>query len=253
MPFDWSAFAPYLPVGAESALSVATDMVSSFSTIAPGLPVPIPSDTAIPGLMRRRVWASPDVASHSLVVLTLPRIYLAPPTGEPRPDKLAAIERSLDIESLLGPLATSIELASIERVRLDLLRNTVRIDHHSARGGRQRSELVFNKPETADTVFSKLWRRLGGEFTLRPYRPETWELARMPLLIMMALALTTLLTSLLLNAVADIYGGTDWITAGFLPGWRAVCVAGGAAVAFAHLWLYRRISKPPERLELVHL
>lgn len=215
--------------------------------------MPLPSDTAIPGLARRRVWAAPDVSSHSLVVLTLPRIYLAPPVGEPKPEKIAALEKSLDIEAVLGPLTTSIELASIQRVRLDLMRNTVRIDHDHPRGGHQRSELVFRKPETADTVFSKLWRRLGGDFTLRPYRPETWELARSPLLVMMAFALATAFVSFGLNAVSDVYGGTDWVTAGWLPGWRAVCVTGGAAVAAAHVWLYRRISKPPERLELVHL
>jgi hypothetical protein len=220
------------------------------SAIAPGLS-PMPSDTAIPGLARRRVWAAPEVMSHSLLVMTLPRLYLAPPTGVIKSDKLKAIEKAWDIESILGPMATTIELASIERVRLDLMQNKVRIDHSSARGGRQKSELIFAKPETADNVFSKLWRRLGAEFLLRPYRPEMWELARTPLLVMMGLALVTAGLSFTLNALADVYGGTDWVTAGMLPGWRTVCVTGGAGVALAHVWLYRRLTRPPERLELV--
>ncbi len=226
-------------------------MLGSLSTVGPALPVPMPSDTAIPGLVRRRVWAAPEVASHSVIVLTLPRLYLGPTGTLPRPETVAALEKTYDIESVLGPLANTIDLTSIERVRLDLVKNTVRLEHVPARGGRVRTEIVFAKPETADTVFSKLWRRLGLEFVLRPDRPDTWELARGPLLAMMGLALATAGASFALNALADIYGGTDWVTAGFLPGWRAVCVAGGAAVAAAHVWLYRRLNQPPERLELI--
>jgi len=226
-------------------------MLGSLSHVGPALPVPMPSDTAIPGLMRRRVWAAPEIHSHSLMVLTMPRIYLAPAGGVPRPDRVAALERSFDLEAVLGPLTHTIELSTINRVRLDLVRNAVRLEHTPPRGGRIRTEIVFAKPETADNVFSKLWRRLGTEFTLRPDRPDTWELARGPLLVMMGLALGTAAASFGLNALADVHGGTDWVTAGFLPGWRAVCVAGGAAVAAAHVWLYRRLNQPPERLELV--
>src|SRR5438132_457398 len=112
-------------------------MSASLSAVVPGLSMPAPSDTAIPGLARRRVWAAPDVTSHSL------------------------------------------------------------------------------------------------------------------LLVMFGLALATAFGSLGLNGLADIYGGSDWVTAGVLPGWRAACVAGGAAVAAAHVWLYRRLTQPSERLELV--
>jgi hypothetical protein len=226
--------------------------MTSLSTVTPGLPIPLPSDTAVPGLTRRRIWAAPEVVSHSLIVLTLPRLYLAPPTGEPKAETLKALERAFDVESLLGPLSTTIDLASIRRVRLDLLKNTVRIDHAAARGGHVRSELVFKNPETADTVFSKLWRRLGSDFLLRPYMPDVGELSRLPLAVMFGLALGTLALSFGLNALADVYGGSDWQVAGWLPGWRAVCCLGGAAVAAAHVWLYRRLSQPPERLELVH-
>lgn len=226
-------------------------MRGKLSTIGTPLSAPVPSDTAIPGLLRRRVWAAPEVASHSLVVLTLPRLYLAPPTLAFKPEKVTALEKSLDLDTEIGPLATTIELNRIHRVRLDLVRNAVRIEHTLAHGGRLKSDLVFNQPETADTVFSKLWRRLGGDFTLRPYKPDTWELARAPLLVMMGLALGTAGLSFSLNALADIRGGTDWVTAGVLPGWRAVCVIGGAAVALTHVWLYRRLTQPPERLELV--
>ena len=226
-------------------------MPVTLSTVVPALHVSMPSDTAIPGLARRQIWASPEVTSHSLVVMTLPRLYLAAHAELPTSETIRAIEKTLDVEAVLGPLATSIDLAQIERVRLDLIHNKVRIDHAANDGGNLQAELVFAKPETADTVFSKLWRRLGADFTLRPYRPETWELVRTPLLIMMALSLGTAFTSFSLNGLADILGGTDWVTAGVLPGWRAICVVGGAAVAAAHVWLYRRLSQPPERLELI--
>jgi hypothetical protein len=226
-------------------------MQGTSSKTAVGLPLPMPSDTGIPGLTRRRVWTAPEITSHALAVLTLPRLYLAPPGGPPKPETVAALEKSLDIESLLGPLATAIEMTGIDRVRLDLMHNTVRIDYTTRERSRLKQSLVFSQPETADTVFSKIWRRLGAEFTLRPYRADTWEVARQPLAIMATLAFATMLASFGLNALADIHGGNDWVAAGYLPGWRLVSVLGGAAVAAAHVWLYRRLTQPPDRLELV--
>jgi hypothetical protein len=226
-------------------------MPSAVSPIRDVIPMPMPSDTGIPGLSRRRVWASPDVISHSLVVLTLPRIYLASAGESQRADIVKNLEQSLDIESLMGPLTTSIEMTSIDRVRLDLHDNSLRIDYKSPRHGRMKSRLVFATPETADTVFSKIWRRLGAEYTLRPFRQDTWEVSRLPLAVMGATAVATMLTAFGLNAIADVHGGTDWVTAGWLPGWRLVSVVGGMAVATAHVWLYRRLTQPPDRLELV--
>ncbi|CAN5565641.1 hypothetical protein BH11PLA2_BH11PLA2_05080 [soil metagenome] len=211
----------------------------------------MPSDTGIPGLSRRRVWAAPEITSHSLVVLTLPRIYLAPHSGEPRPETVKALEKSLDIESLLGPMTMSIDMTGIDRVRLDLIKNTLRIDYTTVQKHKLKAQLVFATPDSADSMFSKIWRRLGADFTLRPYRPDTWELSRQPLAIMFGLAFVTMLASFGLNAIADVHGGNDWVTAGWLPGWRAVCIVGGAAIAAAHVWLYRRLTQPPDRLELV--
>ena len=61
-----------------------------------GTPLPAPS--------KRRIWAQPEVASHSLVVLTSDRLYLAPLGSDPRPETVAAITAGGDVEVLLGPL-----------------------------------------------------------------------------------------------------------------------------------------------------
>src|SRR5262245_44081802 len=96
-------------------------MPMTLSRVGPGLPGVMPSDTTVPGWALRHVWAAPELASHSVLVLTLPRIYLAPGTEPPKPERIAVLEKSYDLETTLGPRTTAIDLASIRRVRLDLI------------------------------------------------------------------------------------------------------------------------------------
>ncbi|HEX4609038.1 MAG TPA: hypothetical protein VH092_12600, partial [Urbifossiella sp.] len=88
------------------------------------MPVAPTTDThpALPGT-RRRVWAAPMVRSHGLLVLTGDRMVLSADHSPPRPEVKAAAEAGADLDNLLGPLATTVELSSIRRATLDLVRN----------------------------------------------------------------------------------------------------------------------------------
>jgi hypothetical protein len=209
-----------------------------------------PSDTTIPGLTRRRIWTAPEVTSHSVLVLTLPRIYLAPDAGgPPRPDFVKALETAPRIETTLGPLATVIDMTAIRRVRLDLPTNTLTIEHQSAYSKRAETSITFATSELADAVFTKLWRRLGLQFELHTNTSDTWVMARVPLVFMASVFVFTGLFAITLNALMDITPGQSAITR-VLPNWQLVCGVGGALVAAGQVWLYRRVTRPPERLEL---
>jgi hypothetical protein len=213
-------------------------------------PKVLPSTTTEAGLVRRRVWSAPEVQSHSLVVLTLPRLYLAPMTGVPKPETVAAIERGGDMDAILGPLATAVDLFAVRRVRLDLVVNTLYVEYQTGHG-KATTAIRFATSEAADTAFSKLWRRLGDEFKLKPFRADPWVIARGPVLAILTLLAATGLFALGLNALDDTAGARHWALAGRLPGWQLVCAAGGAAAAGVTVWLYRRLTRPPERLDLV--
>src|SRR5579883_3013751 len=168
------------------------------------LPAALPSNTTIPGLTRRRVWKAPEVLSHSLVVLTFPRLYLAPMTGEPKPETVAAIENGADVESVLGSLATAIDLIAVERVRHELLTNTLIVEYRAAAAGKTRAVIRFAGAEAADAAFSKLWRRLGDEYRLKPFRPDPWVVARGPVAAILAVFAATAVLALGLNALEDL-------------------------------------------------
>src|SRR6476660_3489326 len=82
-----------------------------------------------PVASKRRLWSHPELVSHSLLVLTHDRLYLASLGSDPRPETLASITEGADIDDLLGPLATTIELTGICRVNLDLLSNSLSVDY----------------------------------------------------------------------------------------------------------------------------
>jgi hypothetical protein len=217
----------------------------------PALTTPAqPSATAPPGLVRRRVWAAPVVRSHSLVVLTLPRLYLAPPAGAPDPQTVAAVERGGDVEAALGPRATVVDLAAVRRVRHDLLTNTLHVEYAAGRETAT-AAVTFATAEAADAAFSKLWRRLGDGFALTPFRPDPWAAARRPAAAILAVLAAAGALAVGLNALDDLAAAKHWAAAGRLPDWRVVCGLAGAAAAGLTVRLYRRLTRPPERLDLV--
>lgn len=209
-----------------------------------------PSDTTVPGLAQRRVWKAPEVVSHSLVVLTLPRLYLTPMTGTPKTEVVGQLQTVRMVDTFLGPLATVIDLHTVRRVKLELATQSVKIDFFTANDPRARAVIQFASAADADSFFAKLWRRLGDGYQLKTLAPEWWTLARVPLVFVAAAILFTLLAAMGLNALAD-WGGDRRGLAKALPDWRTVCIFGGGAVAAAQVWLYRLATRPPEKLELV--
>lgn len=226
-----------------------------FATPAPSL------DSTLPGATRRRLWAHPDVRSHSVVVLTFERLHVAPLTGAPRPEFLAATVAAIaggdDIDDLLGPFALAVDLAAVRGVTLDLHTNALVVEYAKGGAATAALTLVFATPETADACFTKLWRRLGDGCELRPYARDAWAAARAPLALLIGAVLVTAALALLLSVFEDVTvaraGAPPLAPLARLIGWmdwRAVCALGGAAMAAAQVWLYRRLTRPPAALEL---
>jgi hypothetical protein len=192
-------------------------------------------------------------------------LYLAPQSGDPKPETLAAIDSGADLDAVFGPLAVVIDLFSIRRLHLDLLENSLVIDYRGSGQGTSQQRISFASPEAADACFTKLWRRLGEEYNLAPYKRDTWALAQSPLLLLMGSLLVTALLVLLLNVFQDSDVMPDSAHVGTTPtakvdasgglhawlDWRVVCAVGGIVAAVSQVWLFRRITAPPLSLELI--
>lgn len=216
---------------------------------------PVAIDTVAPGLTRRRVWQSPAIRSHALITLTFARLYLAPANATIRPETAQAILQGGDLESVFGMGGTVIDLPTVRRVALDLEANTLTLDFRDTltprSGAIQTGQVVieFETAEASDELFTKLWRRLGNRLKLHQDRRPTRELIRTPLAAMVGVLLVTLVSALAVALVAD--GGKPEAQRLFIPDWRWVCGLGGAAVAALQVWLYRRWTTPPVKLELL--
>lgn len=218
---------------------------------------PIPLDTTIPGHTRRRLWSHPELSSHSVLVLTFDRFYLAPLSGSPKPETLAAIEAGADLDIILGPLTTVIDLEYIRQLSLDLLTNSLAIEYAGKGSKKSRLRLTFATPEAADACFTKIWRRLGNEFQLAPYKRDAWHSIRSPLALLSLILFSTALVAGLLSIHEDMastpLNHARWTNLVNWLNWRVVCGVGGAAAAGSQIWLYRRLTTPPESLELIKL
>jgi len=232
-----------------------------------------PLEAARAARARRRVWRHPELTSHSLLVLTFEQLYLVPGAGDPDPDTVEAVESGADLDKLLGPQATVIELVSVRRLRLDLHANSVTVEYVGSGLGTSRQRVTFATTEAADACFTKVWRRLGEGVALSPYRRDKWSLARAPLAVLAgALAATAVLVLLLsifedmasaraasrvaapglgeLGARTNIPQSPLELLVSWLD-WRVVCGVGGVAAALSQVWLYRRLTTPPSSLEVV--
>jgi hypothetical protein len=197
---------------------------------------PVLTDTTLPA-PSRRVWRAPEVRSHSLVVLTPTRLYLSPPGADAEPG------------DVLGLPATAVELAAVRRVVHDLTADTLRVEYAAGRSAE--AVIAFATPEAADDGFAGLMRRLGPAFELAPPKPDGWAAARGPVAAMLGILAATLALALAASAADDFPAVT---AAGQLlqaMDWRVVCGLGGAALAVVQARLYRRLTRPPARLELV--
>ena len=222
-------------------------------------------ETTLPGATRRRVWAHPEVTSHSLVVLTFDQLLAAPLTGPPRPEVVSAAQCGGDLDELLGSLAVVVGLATVRNVKLDLLTNSLVVEYAQSGSGTSRLTVVFASPESADACFTKLWRRLGAGHKLQPYKRDAWSVARAPLMLLVGSLLVTAALALVLSVFEDMASARAAarlsatgeagprsaleVLLGWMS-WRGVCAAGGAVAAVAQVWLYRRLTRPPVSLEL---
>jgi hypothetical protein len=232
----------------------------------------IPFDTTIPGHTRRRTWSHPELTSHSVLVLTYDRFYLAPLSGTPKSESLAAIEAGVDLDDLLGPLTTVIDLENIRQLTLELVVNSLTIEYVGRGMKRSRVRLTFATPEAADACFTKIWRRLGADFQLAPYKRDAWHSMRSPLLVLATILIITAAMSGILSIHEDMpsthmhqpnqsttgvssarvdAAKSTWSSLLGWMNWRVVCGLGGVAAACSQVWLYRRLTTPPESLELI--
>ena len=122
--------------------------------------------------IKRRMWSHPELTSHSLLVLTLDRIYLAPLAATRSPRQLAAIDAGGDLDALLGSLATTIDLVARPRLKLDLLTNSLIVEYLGRGHETSRATITFATPEAADACFTKMWRRLGDGMKLNDYQRD---------------------------------------------------------------------------------
>jgi hypothetical protein len=207
------------------------------------------ADTTIPGLSRRTVWHAPEVCSHSLLVLTPARLYLAPPGGRPGPEVVAAVENGADPEAVAGSPVTVVDLTSVRGAALDLTTNTLAVEYAAPQAGRV--AVQFACAEAADAVFTKLGRRLGDRFALAPVRPDPWAAARGPVAALVGVLLATAAAALVLSTAEGSAPSSPWAAVAAWADWRVVCGVGGALLAVIQVRLYRRLTRPPAHLELL--
>jgi hypothetical protein len=227
-------------------------------------------ETTLPGHKRCRTWAHPEVTSHSLVVLSFEQLLVTPPAGAPAPELVEAVEAMGNPGELLGPGVAAIDFADIRDVKLDLLADALVVEYAARGRDAGRLTIAFAGPEAADACFTRLWRRLGVDFQLKPYKRDAWAAARTPLVFMVAALVMTAALVLTLSAFEDM--ASDRAAAqraaaeGVVPigppprsvleralgwmDWRGVCALGGIAAAATQVWLYRRLTRPPVSLEL---
>ena len=232
--------------------------------------LPLPLETTLPGHIRRRVWSHPELSSHSVVVLTFDRLYMAALTGSPKPELMAAIESGADLDELLGPLTTVIDLPAIRQLSLDLLTNSLNVEYSGNGSAKGRLRLTFSNPEAADACFTKIWRRLGDGFQLVPYKKDSWQSIRGPLGLLAVVLLATAVLSGLMSVYQDMasprqaqaashsetaavheFANSRWNSLSKILNWRVICGLGGIGAACAQVWMYRRLTTPPVSLELI--
>ncbi len=213
-----------------------------------------PLDTTLPGEARRRIWSSPDIISHSLITLTLAKIYFA--SGKTKAETVQNIQAGADLEETFGPLATVVDLSTITRLKLELITNTLTIEYRANSRTPARVTIQCATHETADEIYSKLWRRLGDEFEVRGNQDHSPAATRTPIIVIVAVLFCTVLFALLANFAADrvlLNGENSSVVmkAFAIVDWKVIGAIGGGVLAILQVWLYRTLTVPPTQLELV--
>lgn len=180
-------------------------------------------------------------------------MYLASVSFTATPETAEAILAGANLETVFGPLATVIDLPSVRRVTHDLVTNTLTIDYRPTLATRSGTiptgqvVIQFDTHEAADEVFTKVWRRIADQVKLIQDRRPTWDLIRTPLAAIGGVLFATIVLALCAVVWTDTARPES---GGFAPDWRWVCGLGGAVLAGLQVWLYRRWTTPPSKLEL---
>lgn len=223
-----------------------------------------PLETTSANLTRPRVWAYPQVRSHALAALTADTLYLVSPAESADPTWQQELDQGREVESVLGDRAERFELAAIRKAKHDLVANSLVLDVEYARGGTRRVVIEFEDHASADACFTKLWRRLGRKVRLLPCKKDFWALAKVPAFVLIAVLAATLVLAIAANGVEHVaearnagvptssLSSTLEAVLGGVP-WEVICGVGGALAAVVQVWLYRRVTEPPQKLEIVRV
>ena len=196
------------------------------------------------------------MTSHSAVVLTATKLYVVPGSTPPPVDIVSAVTNGADPGERFGSMVTVVNLGAVRTVTHDLLANCITLEATAGSGMMEawtsRATITFSEAEPADALFAKLWRRLGDDFKLRPDRPPLSKAVQAPLAVLAGILVATGALASAANAAAD-YGpaSAGWLAPFKSIDWRFIATLGGIAAALVQVWLYRRLTRPPVRLELV--
>ena len=212
--------------------------------------------TQLPSFDKRRIWIAPLVSSHSAIILTATKLYLVPGLTPPPADHVSAVMNGAEPGSRFGQMMTVVTLGAVRSVTHDLLENRVHIDSRAGSGSTgewtSRVTISFTEAEPADALFAKLWRRLGDEFKLRPDRPPNSKAVQLPFVALFGILISTAVLGFAANSAADLGRATPSLLSPLRSiDWRWIAVFGGIAAAIVQVWLYRRLTRPPVRLELI--
>jgi len=200
-----------------------------------------PRETDSGVLAQTRVWQAPDVRSHTRIVLS---------------------ENTLSLAALIaGEGETEINFDTIQRAGLDLLTNSLTLEMTAKS---EATVVEFASQSAADACFTKLWRRLGPRVRLVPCKQDFWAIAKVPVLVLCIVLIFTLALAMTANGLeqmaeartAGVPASPVMATLESLLGgvsWEVICGVGGVAAALVQVWLYRRVTEPPARLELVRV
>lgn len=221
-------------------------------------------DTTLPGLTTRRIWQESELYSPGLILLTVNRLYIR---SEPLSLSQSDLQRLLiggNVDEQLGPTTQMYPLTDLDHAALDLETYTVRLIF---RGDRPQPELLrFRSAAVADDFFTKLARRVQEQFQPIVPKFDVLQAMRTPIAAMFGVVTGMVTMNLLANSYADLseYRFLLGDQSFELPGWyawadrffqifppRLMGTLSGAVLAILQLWAYRRLTQPPQSVELV--
>lgn len=229
--------------------------MTTASKESPSLLTGTNSQQTLPTFNKHRVWSFPEIQSHAVVVLTASKMYIVPGNAAPPEDKVRQLENGADPVDLFGSFVTIVKLEFVKKVVHELLTNEVQLEMNvSSQSGAwiSRVDLKFKESDSADAMFTKIWRRLGDQFVVRPDRPTTAKAIQAPLFGLGVVLVLTAMFVWMANAAADFGTNVPVLLSPFKNiDWKVIAIFGGILAALMQVWLYRSWTTPPNKLELI--